>query len=130
MGNLAATLSNIYNGTLLSHKKEREAMPFAATWMDLEVITLGEVSQTEKQMPPGTTYMWDLNWDTKELSYKTDSHIYKTDLWLQSGRRQTRRLRSYIEVMAAHSSALAWKIRWMEEPGGLQSMGSLRVGHD
>ena len=29
-----------------------------------------------------------------------------------------------------HSSTLAWKIPWMEEPGGLQSMGSLRVGHD
>ena len=32
--------------------------------------------------------------------------------------------------MAAHSSPLAWKIPWMEEPGRLQSMGSLRVGHD
>ena len=32
--------------------------------------------------------------------------------------------------MAAHSSALAWKVPWMEEPGRLQSMGSLRVGHD
>ena len=32
--------------------------------------------------------------------------------------------------MAPHSSTLAWKILWMEEPGGLQSMGSLRVGHD
>ena len=30
--------------------------------------------------------------------------------------------------MAPHSSTLAWKIPWMEEPGGLQSMGSLRVG--
>ena len=30
--------------------------------------------------------------------------------------------------MAPHSSILAWKIPWMEEPGGLQSMGSLRVG--
>ena len=30
--------------------------------------------------------------------------------------------------MAAHSSTLAWKIPWMEEPGGLQFMGSLRVG--
>ena len=29
-----------------------------------------------------------------------------------------------------HSSTLAWKIPWMEEPGSLQSMGSLRVGHD
>ena len=34
------------------------------------------------------------------------------------------------KAMAPHSSALAWRIPWMEEPGGLQSMGSLRVGHD
>ena len=34
------------------------------------------------------------------------------------------------KAMAPHSSALAWKIPWTEEPGGLQSMGSLRVGHD
>ena len=32
--------------------------------------------------------------------------------------------------MAPHSSTLAWKIPWMQEPGRLQSMGSLRVGHD
>ena len=32
--------------------------------------------------------------------------------------------------MAPHSSTLAWKIPWMEEPGRLQSMGSLRVRHD
>ena len=31
--------------------------------------------------------------------------------------------------MAIHSSTLAWKIPWMEEPGGLQSMESQRVGH-
>ena len=34
------------------------------------------------------------------------------------------------KAMAPHSSTLAWKIPWMEEPGGLQSMGSQRVGHD
>ena len=34
------------------------------------------------------------------------------------------------KAMAPHSSTLAWKIPWMEEPGGLQSMWSLRVGHD
>ena len=33
------------------------------------------------------------------------------------------------KAMAPHSSTLAWKILWMEEPGGLQSMGLLRVGH-
>ena len=32
--------------------------------------------------------------------------------------------------MAIHSSTLAWKIPWMEEPDRLQSMGSQRVGHD
>ena len=34
------------------------------------------------------------------------------------------------KAMAPHSSTLAWKIHWMEEPGGLQSIGSLGVGHD
>ena len=47
--------------------------------------------------------------------------------------------RSYVEsnslpplskAMAPHSSTLAWKIPWMEEPGGLQSMGSRRIGHN
>jgi len=32
--------------------------------------------------------------------------------------------------MAIHSSTIAWKIPWTEEPGGLQSMGLQRVGHD
>ena len=34
------------------------------------------------------------------------------------------------KAMAPHSSTLAWKIPWAEEPGGLHSMGSLRVRHD
>ena len=34
------------------------------------------------------------------------------------------------KAMATHSSTLAWKIPWTEGPGGLQSMGSLGVGHD
>ena len=39
-------------------------------------------------------------------------------------------LRSVLEkAVAPHSSTLAWKIPWTEEPGSLQSIGSLRVGH-
>ena len=34
------------------------------------------------------------------------------------------------QMIAPHSSTLAWKIPWMEEPGGPQSMGLQRVGHD
>ena len=34
------------------------------------------------------------------------------------------------KAMAPYSGTLAWTIPWAEEPGGLQSMGSLRVGHD
>ena len=47
----------IYNGILLSHKNEISL--FAATWMDLEIIILSEVSQTEKDKYP-ITYMWNL----------------------------------------------------------------------
>ena len=38
--------------------------------------------------------------------------------------------RSPEKAMATHSSTLAWKIPWTEEPGRLPSMGSHRVGHD
>ena len=43
----------------------------------------------------------------------------------------THRADSLLEkAMVPHSSTLAWKIPWMEEPGRLKCMGSLRVGHD
>ena len=48
---------------------------------------------------------------------------------MRSGIRQGYSL-SPEKAMAPHSSTLAWKIPWMEEPGGLQSMGSLGVRHD
>ena len=52
-----------------------------------------------------------------------------TDIY-QHGRPRTykEQLIATEKAMAPHSSTLAWKIPWMEEPGGLQSMGSRRVG--
>ena len=46
--------------------------------------------------------------------------------WVRSMGRED----SLEKEMATHSSILAWEIPWMEEPGGLHSMGSQRVGHD
>ena len=60
-------------------------MPFAATWMDLEIIILREVSQKEKDKYDITS-MWNLKHDTNELIYETDSQTQITDLWLPSGR--------------------------------------------
>ena len=40
--------------------KKNEIIPFAAMWMDLEIITLSEVSQTEKDKYHDITYMWNL----------------------------------------------------------------------
>ena len=44
--------------------------------------------------------------------------------------REREREREMEKAMAPHFSTLAWKIPWTEGPGGLQSMGSLGVGHD
>ena len=44
--------------------------------------------------------------------------------------RETHREDILEKEMITHSSILAWKISWTEKPGRLQSMGSLRVGHD
>ena len=51
------------------------------------------------------------------LEPKETSYLFKCNLNME-------------KAVAPHSSTLAWKIPWTEEPGGLQSMGSRRVGHD
>ena len=58
-------------------------MPFAATWMDPEIVILSE------EIPYDITYMWNLKYDTNELIYETgtDSQTQRTDLWLPRGRR-------------------------------------------
>ena len=59
----------------------------------------------------------------------------KTDYPIKKWVNGLNRLLSKVDIqmekaMALHSITLAWKIPWMEEPGRLQSMGSLKVGHD
>ena len=51
-------------------------MPFAAAWMDLEIVILSEVNQAEKDISYDIAYMWNLKKGTNELIYKkTESQM-------------------------------------------------------
>ena len=50
-------------------------MPFAATWMQLEILILSEVSQKERQILRGITYMWNLKYGTNERIYEIETDI-------------------------------------------------------
>ena len=115
----------IYNGILVSHKK-KERMPFAATWMDIEIIILREVSQTEKDRYYMISFMWNLKNSTNELTgwradkaFPSDSVVKNPsampEMWLQALSWED----PLEEAMATHSSILAWRIPWTEEPGRL-----------
>ena len=63
----------IYTMEYCSAVKKNEITPFTATWMDLEIITLSEVSQTGKDKYHDITYLWNLKKnDTDELIDKTE----------------------------------------------------------
>ena len=74
------------------------------------------------------------------LSGISHTHIHRTFLVAQMVKRLPKMRKTQVQSlgqedllekeMATHSSILAWKIPWTEEPGGLQSMGSQRVRHD
>ena len=66
---------------------------------------------------------WPLSWEGRGLC---DAFL-PTPAWLSFSNMSQD---SAEKAMATHSSTLAWKISWAEEPGRLQSMRSLRVGHD
>jgi len=50
-------------------------MPFAATWMNLEIPILGEVSQKEKDKYHVMSHMWNLKYYTNEVIYKTETDL-------------------------------------------------------
>ena len=97
--------------------------------------------QKTKIMASGFITSWEIDGETVEtvsdfifggskITVDGDcSHEIKRHLLL--GRKVMTNLDNMLEkAVAPHSSTLAWKIPWTEEPGGLQSMGSLRVRHD
>ena len=78
---------------------------------------------------------WRRKWQPTPVFLPGESHGRRSVVGYRPRDRQesdtTERLHFHFKkAMAPHSSTLAWKIPWTEEPGGLQSMGLLRVGHD
>ena len=74
--------------TITQPEKKNNTMPFAATGVDPEMITLSEVSQEERQVPYEITCVWNLNYDTDEFICETEtgSRTQRTDLRSQSGK--------------------------------------------
>ena len=90
-------------------------------WMNLEPIKQSEVSQKEKEKYHVLMHIWTY------LVAQMVKHLpTMQETWVQSLSRED----LLEKEMAIHSSILAWKIPWMEEPGRLQSMGLKRIGHD
>ena len=83
-------------------KKKKTGYPFPGFPEHVISKQLEKVAQTVKHLPT--------KWETRIRSLGWEDLLQKE--------------------MATHSSILAWKIPWTKEPGGLQSMGSQRVGHD
>ena len=91
------------------------------------ILEWGAVSSSRRSSPPrdqthiscvSCTGRWTCRFVWNCLNFK----IYQNIVWLYGDNVE--------KAMASHSSTLAWKIPWMEKPGRLWSMGSLRVGHN
>ena len=67
----------IYNVIPLSHKKKKEMLPFATTWMDLEGVMLNEISQTEKNTVQYHLYMESKKYKLVNTTKKKQTHRYR-----------------------------------------------------
>ena len=106
------------------------------TW----VWSLGQKHPLEKEMSTySSTLAWKIPWmevpgRLQSIGLQRVGHDWTTSLSLSfihfTSFFQDSSCKWLEKAMAPHSSTLAWKIPWTEEPGRLQSMGSLRVRHD
>ena len=101
------------NSEVLFCLKKKKILPFVTTWMNLEDIMLSEIPIHRKT----NTALFHL------------SEVYKL-VRLTEAEIRVVVARCSEKEMATHSSILAWRIPWTDEPGGLPSVGSHRVGHD
>ena len=92
-------------------------------WNMLSDVVAGTVRLLPTILKP--LYLW-----AREVTAQHNSSLFKTLVKELSVPKRIQLRGNMEKAMATHSSTLAWKIPWTKEPGGLQSMGSLRVGHD
>ena len=107
------------------------------TW----VQSLGREDPLEKEMATHSSILaWRIPWTEKPGHLYSSKQIFRASLVAQVVKRLPTMRETWVQSlgredplekeMATHSSILAWRIPWTEEPGRLQSTGSQRVGHD
>ena len=102
-----------YDTTLMAESEEELKSLLMKVKVESEKVGLKLNIQKTKIMVSGPITSWETDGETVEI--QVQSLGWKDPLE---------------EEMATHSSILAWRIPWIDEPGGLQSTGSQRVGHD
>ena len=88
--------------------------PFLRIWDGVGVLAFGRVEESRSKT----------SWSKKVEKASSERRLKDRDTPSKTWGNES------LKAMAPHSSTPAWKIPWTEEPGGLQSMGSRRVGHD
>ena len=125
-------LSKVWNFTLSNTHEKTSGEEKIFTWIRLQ-INLNYFSQAlncvlEKAMAPhSSTLAWKIPWTRSLVGYSPWVAEARTGL---SDFTFTFHFHALEKEMATHSSVLAWRVPGTGEPGGLQSMGSHRVGHD
>ena len=107
----------VYTMGYYSAIKRNGTVPFASTWMDLEIVILSEGSQMEKEKYYMASLICGIETSLVAQMVKHLSTVGETRVWSMGWEDPLEK------AMATHSSILAWRIPWTEEPGGLQFMG-------
>ena len=114
---------------LMKVKEESEKVGLKLNIQKTKVVTSSTITSWQIDGETVELVTDFLFWGSKITADGDYSHEIKRRLLL--GRKVMTNLDSILEkAMAPHSSTLVWKIPWAEEPGGLQSVGLRRVGHD